>query len=254
MEIKYKSGCKAYVKSPEDGTIEAIVSVFGNIDSYNERVMPGAFTKSLETKLPKGVWAHNWEQPIAKTLSAEELLPGDPGLPEAIRENGGLKITAKFNLNTQRGREAYSDIKEGIIDEFSIGYFTIGDNIAEDGVRDLTEISLHEWSPVLVGANPATAILSVKSAMSYDDDCEALVADVKRFIDRSKVRQEMRVKEGRVLSARNITRLTTFIETVRTGLTDLEEMLTSASSTPKALELRQRQLKLKLEQIRKNTQ
>jgi HK97 family phage prohead protease len=248
--MEYKHGLKAHIKSASEGIIEAVVSVFDNVDSYNERVIQGAFTKSLETKMPKGVWMHNWELPVAKTLEAVELKSGDPRLPESIKGYGGLFIRGKFNLNTQRGKEAFSDISEGIIDEFSIGYTVNTDQMAEDGVRELTDVNLMEWSPVLVGANPATAILSMKSQMSFDSDADALVTDIKRFLDRTKVRSEMRVKEGRKLSAANVTRVNAFIETVKAGLADLEDMLASAQPTEKQLELRARQLKLKYELIK----
>jgi HK97 family phage prohead protease len=220
--MEYKHGCKAHVKAVGEGIIEAVVSVFDNIDSYNERVIQGAFTKSLETKMPKGVWMHNWELPVAKTLEAVELKAGDARLPESIRSYGGLLIKGKFNLNTQRGKEAFSDIAEGIIDEFSIGYTVNSDQIGTDGVRELLDVNLMEWSPVLVGANPSTALLSMKSMMNFDDDCEALDTDVKRFIARAKARGEMRVKEGRVLSTSNVNRVQAFIDTVKAGLADLE--------------------------------
>lgn len=248
--MEYKHGCKAHIKSAGEGIIEAVVSVFDNVDSYNERVIQGAFTKSLETKMPKGVWMHNWELPVAKTIEAVELKAGDARLPEEIKSYGGLLIKGKFNLNTQRGKEAFSDIAEGIIDEFSIGYTVNQESIGTDGVRELLDVNLMEWSPVLVGANPSTALLSLKSQLNFDDDCDALVADVKRFFERSKVRQEMRVKEGRVLSTSNINRVASFIETVKAGLADLEDMISNAAPSPKSAELRQRQLKLKYEQIK----
>lgn len=153
------------VKTDEaEGIIEAIASVFGVVDSYGERVVPGAFAKSLSKKLPKGVWMHDWAQPVARTIEAYELAPGDTRLPESIREFGGLYVKGKFNLKTQRGREAFSDVQEGIIDEFSIGYWLIASERAEDNVLDLTEIDLAEWSPVLRGANPATELVNVRAA------------------------------------------------------------------------------------------
>ena len=54
---------------------------------------------------------HDWNAPVAKTLEARELAPNDPLLPDNIRGLGGLYVKAKFNMNTQRGREAFSDIK-----------------------------------------------------------------------------------------------------------------------------------------------
>ena len=155
------------------GVIEAIVSVFGNVDLSGERIVYGAFTASLARKLPKGVWAHNWERPIAKTLAARELAPGDPLLPERLKELGGLYVKALFNLDTQDGRDAFSNIKNELFDEYSIGYRVVGRRDAGEGVTELTEIELYEWSPVMVGCNPATATLSAKAAPPPHSDAES---------------------------------------------------------------------------------
>lgn len=166
MQLQHKTfpayGIKAIDES--QGVIEAIVSVFNNVDYAGERVRAGAFAKSLARKLPKGVWAHDWTIPIAKTLEGIELMPGDPRLPVDLRKNGGLYIKGQFNLETQRGREAFSDVKFGSIDEFSFGY-TVEDSEFDSkaGVHDLVELTIYEWSPVLVGCNPATEMISAKS-------------------------------------------------------------------------------------------
>lgn len=170
MTIERKSYSVAEMKIADDqaGVIEAIVSVFSNVDLGNEKVMPGFFSKSIEKKLPKGVWAHDWKQPIAKTLEAKELLPGDPQLPDSLKLLGGAYIKGQFNLDTQRGKEAYSDIKFGIVDEFSIGYAVLKDKTDETGVRELIEGDWKEWSPVLVGMNDQTTLISIKSEESTE--------------------------------------------------------------------------------------
>jgi HK97 family phage prohead protease len=174
MTIERKSYPVVDLKvSEEPGIIEAIVSVFNNIDLGNEKVMPGFFAKSIERKLPKGVWAHDWKQPIAKTLEAKELLPGDPQLPRELMTLGGAYIKGQFNLETQRGREAYSDIKFGIVDEFSIGYSVVKDQKdKESGARELIEGDWKEWSPVLVGMNDQTRLISIKS-----DEAKGMLAE-----------------------------------------------------------------------------
>lgn len=79
MEELLKKSYQAEVKasSPERGEIEAIVSVFSVPDRVKERVVRGAFANSIAKKKPKGVWMHDWTQPIAKTLEARELQAGD---------------------------------------------------------------------------------------------------------------------------------------------------------------------------------
>jgi len=147
----------------EQGIAEMIVSVFNNIDYAEDRILPGSFAKSLQRKLPKGVWMHMWHLPVAKTLEAVELLPGDKRLPEKLKTLGGLYVKAQFNLGTERGRDAFSDLQFGTVDEFSIGFITSKEARNDaDKCNDLIEIELFEWSPVLVGCNPETTIISAK--------------------------------------------------------------------------------------------
>jgi uncharacterized protein len=169
MNITHKAFPFEIKAADSEGIIEAIVSVTNNVDRVGDRVMPGFFEKSLRNKLPRGVWAHRWDEPIAKTLVAEEWRAGDPRLPQGIRELGGYYVKAKLILGVQRGKEAYELLKAGAIDEFSIGfavskYQVRTRNEKEGQGYDLIEGEWHEWSPVLIGANPATELISVKSA------------------------------------------------------------------------------------------
>lgn len=149
--ILYKT-LRVSIKAAEEGEgiVEAIVSVFGNVDSYGDIIEKGAFLESLNFKYPKGVWMHDWSQPIAKTVEAKEL-------------DEGLYIKGKLILDVQKAKEAYALIKEGVIDEFSIGYTVLEDEYDLDGYRHLKKIRLYEWSPVLVGANPKTRVIDVKT-------------------------------------------------------------------------------------------
>jgi len=166
-ELKHLTFGASYKSDDATGTVEAIVSVFGVVDSYKERVMPGAYSGSLGKKLPRCVWSHNWDEPIAKTLEARELMPGDMMLPESLRELGGLYVKGQFFQDIEDSWQAYLKIKNGLIDEFSIGYrllkYAVND---ETGVWDLLEIDLTEWSPVIKGACPGTKPVSVKSVLS----------------------------------------------------------------------------------------
>ena len=142
-ERKSFQGYSVKVVDQPQGIIEAVVSVFGNVDSAGERILPGAFTQSLIQKPPKGVWMHQWDQPIAKTIEARELLPGDPLLPDEIRLLGGLYIKGQFNLGTQRGRDAFSDVAFGVVDEFSIGYSVTKQSANKEmGCVDLLELKI----------------------------------------------------------------------------------------------------------------
>ena len=155
------------VVDEDKGIVEAYVSVTGVLDRVGDIIEPGAYTKALAERTPHGVWSHNWDQRISKTLKAEELMPGDPRLPEPIREKkgGGLLVQTQFNLNTTRGRDAYEDVKFfGPDQEWSIGYKATKATRGKDGIRRIKELALFEYSPVLHGAMPLAKNVSVKSA------------------------------------------------------------------------------------------
>jgi HK97 family phage prohead protease len=229
MNIERKSFQTELKTAGDEGIVEAIVSVFNNVDSVGDRVKFGFFDESLSAKMPKGVWQHDWNTPVAKTLEARELMAGDPQLPANLRDLGGLYIKGKFNMNTQAGRETFSNIKEGIIDEFSIGYTVSEEAYAPDGARELIKGRLYEWSPVLFGANPATAVLGVKSGLN--DDVQTVTSEIARLMQRLNERSEIRQKEGRTLSSANVARLSSLLDTLSTAVTDLKSLIDTATPT-----------------------
>lgn len=160
-DIQYKSFATQFTASDE-GIVEAWVSVFGNVDSALEVVDFGAYTETLKKSLPSVAFQHNWERGIGITLEAEEVPAGDPRLPENIKDLGGLYCKGQLNLDTQDGRETFSNLKLGVYKEFSVGYIVEADEIGADGYRHLKKIDLIEWSPVLRGANPSTSTIGVK--------------------------------------------------------------------------------------------
>lgn len=175
MDMEFKSVGVSGVSEPESGVLEAIVSVTGVVDRVNDVIAPGAYEKTLKTRLPKGIWSHSWDSPVSKTLEVKELMPGDPQLPSQLSNGepwpahaGALKVKMQFNLDTQRGRDAYSDIQfYGDQQEWSIGYqVPVGASTVDNksGVRTINHLELYEYSPVLFGAMPATHTTSVKEA------------------------------------------------------------------------------------------
>lgn len=148
------------------GIVEAFVSGTGNKDSVGDVVVAGAFNGSLKRRKPRVVWGHDWNQPIGKVLEIYEVPKSDPRLPEKMKKAGigGLFAKVQFNLNTERGREAFANVAfYGMDQEWSIGYKTItADFDAGRQANMLKEVELYEISPVLHGANQLTGTISVK--------------------------------------------------------------------------------------------
>jgi hypothetical protein len=186
--------------SVDEGIIEAIVSAFGvDEPGYWTRMRQGCWAAGLAEKLPAGVWMHKADQTVAKTLIARELAPGDPLLPDELKLLGGLYIKGQFNLQTQRGREAFSDIQFGIVDEFSVGFYVVRSEYDWDtDIEEFIECNCYEWSPVLRGANPGNSLLSVRDASpegrTMADHAEAFRGNADAFVARLDAIVEQRGK------------------------------------------------------------
>jgi HK97 family phage prohead protease len=159
------------VLDDQRGVVEAIVSVTGVVDHVNDVIMPGAYKDTLAGRQPKVCWGHDWKNPVGKVLAIEEMLPGDARLPPLLiaQSAGAVKARVQFNLNTQRGREAYEDVKFwGPEGEWSIGYDTqskaggVIKHNKQTGVREIHKLALYELSPVIFGAAPGTGTTSIK--------------------------------------------------------------------------------------------
>jgi HK97 family phage prohead protease len=155
------------------GIVECFVSGVGNKDSVGDVVLPGAFTESLKRRKPRVVWGHDWNHPIGKVLDIYEVGPGDRRLPGKMKQAGigGLYARVQFNLKSEKGREAFTNVSfYGEEQEWSIGYKTLDaiyDN--ERKANLLREVELYEVSPVLHGANQLTGTISIKSDETDDE-------------------------------------------------------------------------------------
>jgi HK97 family phage prohead protease len=138
----------------EDGTFEGYGSVFGNVDSYGEKVMPGAFVESLTRHKREGsnvlmLWNHDSREPI--------------GVWEDLAEDAkGLWGKGRFLLDIQRAREVHALAKAKAIGGLSIGYREI-ETEPDGNTRLLKKLDLFEISPVTFPANRRARIESVKS-------------------------------------------------------------------------------------------
>jgi len=149
------------------GIVECFVAGIGNKDSVGDIVISGAFAKSLSHRKPRVVWGHSWNDPIGKVLEMYEVPVGDSRLPSKMRNAGigGLYAKVQFNLNSEKGREAFATVAFfGEDQEWSIGYKTI-DSIYDQSLQAniLKEVELYEVSPVLHGANQMTGTISIKA-------------------------------------------------------------------------------------------
>jgi HK97 family phage prohead protease len=144
----------------EQGTFEALVAVFGNLDHGGDRIEKGAFTRTLGEWQAKGrkvpvLWSHNADDPPIGLVN------------EAAESGEGLLVKARLLVeHNQTARSIHGAMKAGALNEFSFGYSLRDfDHVTENGqkLRVLKDIDLHEISPVFRGMNPATRLGAVKT-------------------------------------------------------------------------------------------
>ena len=167
---------------PLTGIVEAVVAVFGNLDSGDDIVIPGAFSKTLAERFNRVrvLDNHNMDsimRVIGKPLEAREL--GRTELPievlaKAPDATGGLWTKTQYLLDTPEGAGAFKRIASGAVTEYSFAYDAVQVEFvkAADGrtIRKLKEVRLWEYGPVIWGMNSATATVALKTATPYHGD------------------------------------------------------------------------------------
>lgn len=154
----------------DSGDFTALVSVFDNVDRVGDRVMRGAFTKTLAEWREKGdpipvVLSHNWDDPYAHIGIAD---------PQNVKQTArGLVVKGKLDIGDNAvARQVHRLMKRRSLKAFSFGYRVHDSEVAEDGVNELKEIELFEVGPTLVGANQSAELQAVKSALAAETDEE----------------------------------------------------------------------------------
>ena len=148
---------KFVVKESSDDSrmIKGYASVFNNMDSDMDVIHKGAYTRSIKEWGPSGkdriklVAQHGINRPVARITEMKE-------------DANGLYIEARFGSH-QDGDDYYRMAKEGLINEFSVGFVPVQKEENDKGGYDITQIKLYEVSMVTIAANDEAVVTEVKS-------------------------------------------------------------------------------------------
>ncbi len=150
---------KADTRPDHLGEATALVSVFGNIDLMGDRVVKGAFAKSLaqwgESGDPIPVyWSHDWGNP--KSNIGEVTAAAETDL--------GLQVDMKFDIHdNENAAYVFKLLRTRRVKEFSFAYQIEGERKGKDGANELTDLRILEVGPTFKGANPETELLATKA-------------------------------------------------------------------------------------------
>ncbi len=140
-----------------DGEFIGYASTFGNVDLVGDRVMPGAFAKSIDAIGSGDVLPVLWEH----VKNDPRMQVGE--IKSARETDEGLEIHVALDLDTETGRAAYKSVKARRSKALSIGYSVIDQQKSAEGVNELKSLNLMEVSIVSSPANPAALISEVKA-------------------------------------------------------------------------------------------
>lgn len=161
----------AQVKEPlaeqVDGTFTGYAAIFGNVDSYGDVIVKGAFAESLTEYGPDGAgipcyWSHEMRNPmlnIGVTTAAQET-------------DRGLLVEVKLDIDhNPNAAYVHRLIREKRVRQMSFAFDVLDGGWGErDGepVYELRKLRLHEVSVVQIGANQETELLAAKARQEAD--------------------------------------------------------------------------------------
>jgi uncharacterized protein len=144
------------LKATDRRTFEGLLSTW-DLDSGGDKVVPGAFKR----------WLGEWKR-SGRTVPLIDT-HGNGGEYSSVRQVVGKLMDAEetdeglstkwYVLDSHDGDEYHARVKQGLVDEMSMGYSAIGhrkpsDDEAKTGVRRwLTDVDVKEGSLVIWGMN-----------------------------------------------------------------------------------------------------
>lgn len=181
----------------ERSTFEGFSAGVGNRDSYDDIILSGAFTKTIEDRVAAGKvkWLDQHSYFSTKALWGNVVEAGEVEVPANLRgrhDGATALIWSKF-LSSRidpNAQIALGKIEEGILDALSIGFsivkveFESDEEDSEDpvwdwimgnGTRMIIELKWWETSSVIWGANSAALVIpgTVKSLLHFTEVAKA---------------------------------------------------------------------------------
>lgn len=173
-QMEYRVAGAQFKAAGDQGIYEGHFSVFENIDDGMDVMHAGAFVETLQERegRVKVFYAHDWDKLIGPS-------------PDILKEDDtGLYAHGHLTLGTFWGREVWELMKDGALNEGSIGYYAKDFKWADNGIRHLYKVELYEISPVPLGMNPLTELRTVKAALGLgvETHADALAESVKALV------------------------------------------------------------------------
>jgi HK97 family phage prohead protease len=158
MQTKLLATIDARVE--REGEFTALVAAFGNVDRGKDRIMPGAFAKSLADWRASGkrlpiIWHHLAGDP--------SMIIGSADPAQSHETDAGLVLSGRLNIERSAAAGQIRDLlKSGDVSGWSFGYAVKRQRAAPGGVTELLELDILEAGPTPMPMNTAAHTISVK--------------------------------------------------------------------------------------------
>ena len=222
-----------------EGKVEAVFSVFNEIDSDNDVVLPNSIKSGYGDNGVAMVWAHDWKDVI--------------GRGDIIQDEDKAVFKGQFIMDTERGRDAFNTVKAmGDLQQWSFGYEVLE---SENGVfqkdnqdvevRYLKDVKVWEVSPVLVGANQNTETVLVKenndiqeeketskenTGKRFNDEVDELLTSLTSVLKRAKELTALRISKEKLLSEKSTEVLSELQDSLQEVYQDIDTLLDVAGA------------------------
>lgn len=211
---------RVQIKDADKGQVEAVFATIGVRDLDHDVTRAGAFTDGAPVRISS--YNHS---------SWGGALPVGKG---SIRVEGDEAILdGQFFMNTAGGRDTFETVKEmGELQEWSYGFdineFAFGEDEGGQRVRFLDKLTVHEVSPVLLGAGVGTRTLAAKAHRTFSEEAEAVLAAVDLLNTRAADVLAKRLEKGKGLGAES----SALLERLQAELKRLEAVLAPPAPVP----------------------
>lgn len=147
-----------YTQKDSNYLIEGWANVYNMVDAQNDVVLPQALDKTLE----------QWKEQFASDGHVLLMLyehfieyPAGHWFQFYSDKNKGLFVSGKVTTLLVGGERAVEDMKNNQIGGLSIGY-EVNDSFLQDGVRYISDMTLHEVSLVKNPANKDSTVTQMR--------------------------------------------------------------------------------------------
>jgi HK97 family phage prohead protease len=175
--LEYKTNPIEELKFNDDEwLVEGYATVWNSVDKVGDRILPGAFTKSLASG--NGIRMH-----------LEHLRGITPGKwDKAVEDEKGLYISGHLTRDHSVAKDLRASMRHGTIKAFSQGFRIRegGSKRNDKGGRDISDIDLVEVSFTADPAEPNATIESFKSMLEGVDNIRDMEAFLRDSVNLSK--------------------------------------------------------------------